>query len=164
MMTQQDSEIDALIAAHVMGMAECNQWYQANLGSAGGAVMMLNVGLPDENGKRYCPNGHLSGTCYAPDTGWPGSGPRKYSSDDSAVRLVRNRIEELGLVHLWMGHLFELVTPEGEDELPQEQLPTITDVEWRNIQATPRQQCEAALRCVPPTPDAGTEPNTPEAK
>ncbi len=66
----------------------------------------------------------------------------RYSTDDNAVRLVRDRIAELNIRDRFVEALYTLVQEPGSD--------------FNILQATPRQQCIAALEAVKvriPTPD-----------
>lgn len=138
-----DRELDALIATRVMGMVECSAWRESNLGSAGGPCMMLSLGLPPNE---KCPNGHGRGECFSIGTGYPGSGPAKYSTDRNAAALVLERIGELGLV-LEFEREFTVISgfPAG-------------DILWFALTAMPRHLMEAALKCVDPGTGEGTSP------
>lgn len=66
-------ELDAEISRVVFHLVECDGWSRVSLGSAGGPVMM-NTSCPHQNGQ-----------CYPKAEGWPGSGPRRYSTDIAAA-------------------------------------------------------------------------------
>jgi len=59
------------------------------------------------------------------------------ATDDNDIRLVRDRIAELGLQRLFVNHLAEL-TYSGDSSVWY----------WEAINATPRQQCAAALAAI----------------
>jgi hypothetical protein len=92
-----DRELDVLVAERVMGLVPCDGWRRINLGSAGGPAMMQVRDVPFYNPEDLPACTHAYGECFPIDTGYPGSGPAKYSTDDNAARLMRDRIAELGL-------------------------------------------------------------------
>lgn len=136
-----DRELDAAIAERVMGQVECDKWYQMNMGSAGGPCMSLNLGLPQADGKYHCANGHEKGKCYAPDTGYPGSGPAKFSTDRNAASKVLGRINELGLSLDFAERALFAV---GALHLSRSR-----EAWWLLLNITAYQICEVALKCLP---------------
>lgn len=66
--------------------------------------------------------------------------------DDNAARLVRNQIAELRLVREYLEAVHDVVIGREWDGTPQQELPPWDAIEWRLRQASPRQQCIAALK------------------
>lgn len=65
---------------------------------------------------------------------------RSFSTDDNAARLVRNRIAELGLMDIFV-QCVTITSGANKVVTPSRSV-------WTVIHATPRQQCEAALRVL----------------
>jgi hypothetical protein len=80
---------------------------------------------------------------YIAGPGLPFALVPNYSSSDHAARLVRNRIAELGLHGPFLKHLDFSAAFDGDGTIG-----FIQQCEWLRMQATPRQQCEAALRAL----------------
>src|SRR5690349_5132538 len=69
----------------------------------------------------------------------------RFATNDNAARLVRNRIAELGLTKEYMVGIAQEVWPVGT---PASDFKGADDFAFRMHNATPRQQCIAALRAV----------------
>lgn len=107
-----DRELDALVAEKVMGRS------------------VLHAGSQSHGG----PPEHL----YLP---LPGNIVERYSTDDNAARLMRDRIAELVLQHKFCNLIWEIQTAE-EPNFEADNIP----YEWFLIHASPRQQAIAALQ------------------
>ncbi len=133
-------QIDVLIAERAMGW----KWRQ-RVGDT--AMFLLPPERPDKDDGTQVPVGDMKIPEHAPTpadrahtAAW-GSMPR-FSTDDNAVRLVRDRVAELGLQKKYAVAFFLVVFP-GRTEMVMQ-----WEDFWAFMQATPRQQCEAALKAM----------------
>jgi len=122
-----DREIDTLMAERVMG------W----------RVERHRVGdwlYPPDRSRMFACDGEAVTSCqFAP------------SWNDNAARLVRDRIAELGIVDRWAMQLDRIVweLPQIDPDMTLSSEPASL---MRYMQATPRQQCIAALMAVEAKP------------
>lgn len=138
-----DRDIDVFVATGLM------DWRWIKLRSLSRPILMPKSGVVGSSWGAFI-DGYADKNTIPVTTPeeFPDNPPKSlpyYSTDDNAARLVRDRIAELGLIAEYRGYLATLIWPANT---PASQFKGPDEFAFSFEQATPRQQCVAALRAV----------------